>query len=158
MIKKRAAAIIIHDNSLLLMYREKDGHVYYAFPGGTVESGENPEDTVLREVYEETSLQVNLGKLLYRIHIMDAACCKDEYFYLCEYVSGIPQMHPDAVELQRVKEGNNYYELRWVSVSAIAELLVYPLEIRDWLLQDLCHGFQDNVRITKLLRSEMRQK
>ena len=139
----RAAAIIIHNGSLLLMYRKKDNKTYYAFPGGTVEPSEKPEETVLREVYEETSLQVNLGKLLYHIQIIDGQTSKDEYFYLCEYVAGVPKIQPCSIEQQRMQKGDNYYELQWVKLSDIEKLLVYPLEIRDWLVQDLKTGFKN---------------
>lgn len=148
----RAAAIIIHNNSILFMYREKGNKAYYAFPGGTVENNEKPEDTVLREVYEETSLYVNLVKLLYHIQIADASGFKDEYFYLCDYVSGTPQIRSDAIEQQRMRAGNNYYELKWVPLNEIEKLLIYPLEIRGWLEQDLRYGFSDTVHEARVMR------
>jgi ADP-ribose pyrophosphatase YjhB (NUDIX family) len=148
----RAASIIIHNNSILFMYREKNNKAYYAFPGGTVENNEKPEDTVLREVYEETSLYVNLVQLLYHIQITNDSGFKDEYFYLCDYVSGTPQIQPDAVEQQRMRAGNNYYELKWVPLNEIEKLLIYPLEIRGWLEQDLINGFSDKVREAKVAR------
>jgi 8-oxo-dGTP diphosphatase len=154
----RAAAIILRNKSILLMYRNKGGKTYYVLPGGTVEAGEEPEEAVLREVLEETSLQVHLVRLLYHIQITDDAICKDEYYYLCDYVSGIPQIQHDAIEQERMKSGTSYYELKWVKLEDIEKLLVYPLEIRDWLLHDLQNDFEDNVRETKLLRTEMRQK
>jgi hypothetical protein len=57
-----------------------------------------------------------------------------------------------------MKSGANYYELKWVKLEDIEKLLVYPLEIRDWLLHDLQNDFEDNVRETKLLRTEMRDE
>ena len=57
----RACVFIIRDGRLLLMHRAKKGEVYDAVPGGTVEPGERPEDTAVREIQEETSLDVTLG-------------------------------------------------------------------------------------------------
>ena len=88
----RAAAIIIHDKSLLLVYHKKPSCAYYVFPGGTVEQNENPATAAIRELYEETSIQVNIKKLLYHIQIIDNSIYKDEYFFQCRYLSGTPTL------------------------------------------------------------------
>ena len=40
---QRAAAIVMKDNKILLMYRRRNGFEYYAVPGGHIENGEKPE-------------------------------------------------------------------------------------------------------------------
>lgn len=60
---QRSAAIIIKDGRILLMRRLRDGFEYYAVPGGTIEEGETSEAATIREVKEETDLDVELGKL-----------------------------------------------------------------------------------------------
>lgn len=44
---------------LVLKKISKDGHVTYTFPGGHLEEGENPTDGLVREIWEETG--VNMG-------------------------------------------------------------------------------------------------
>src|SRR4028118_2200998 len=61
---ERTAAIIIKNGSLLLMHRKKPDKDYYVLPGGSVESGETPEEACIREVKEETGLVVTLEKKL----------------------------------------------------------------------------------------------
>ena len=52
-------AIIICDGKILLEKRKNDpGKGKWSVPGGLVELGENIEQTVLREVREETGLEV----------------------------------------------------------------------------------------------------
>jgi 8-oxo-dGTP diphosphatase len=60
--KKRAQAIIISAGEIL-MVRHHDlfiGEQYWCLPGGGVEAGETPEQAVIRELMEETGLQISL--------------------------------------------------------------------------------------------------
>ena len=60
----RAVAVIVNNRKILLMHRINNGKEYHVFPGGGVENGETVEQAVLREVQEETSLEVKIEKLL----------------------------------------------------------------------------------------------
>ena len=48
---------------VLLVRRADDGH--WAMPGGWVDPGETPEQAVVREVVEETGLQVSAPRLVH---------------------------------------------------------------------------------------------
>ena len=60
----RAAAIILQNNSLALIERNRNGQIYYLFPGGQVEAGESQVETVTREVKEEIGLEISVGRLI----------------------------------------------------------------------------------------------
>jgi len=47
---------------LLLMRRSDNGH--WGLPGGYVEAGESVTDAVAREVYEETGVEIEVGRLV----------------------------------------------------------------------------------------------
>jgi ADP-ribose pyrophosphatase YjhB (NUDIX family) len=47
---------------LLLMRRSDNGH--WGLPGGYVEAGESVEDAVAREVFEETGVRIEVGRLV----------------------------------------------------------------------------------------------
>ncbi len=64
----RAAAIILKEAKILLIHRFFNGKEYYVFPGGGVESGETPEEAAIREMKEETSLDVKLDRKLWEVH------------------------------------------------------------------------------------------
>lgn len=49
---------------LLLRHRFWDPAQQWGFPGGFAKRGEHPHDTVVREVREETGLEVSVGRLL----------------------------------------------------------------------------------------------
>ena len=59
-----AGALIINKNRLLLMHRNTQNRVQWELPGGKLESGENPEKTVIRELMEELNINVKIEKYL----------------------------------------------------------------------------------------------
>jgi len=102
-------AIIIHNGKILLEKRKNDpGKGKWSVPGGLVELGENIEETVLREVKEETNLEVENpqhvdvvthisldknGKIKYHFVIID---------YLVKLKRGTLKAASDAEKLQWV--------------------------------------------------------
>lgn len=52
-----SVALLIKEGKVLLGLREREGNLW-EFPGGSVEKGENPEETVIRELKEELNIQV----------------------------------------------------------------------------------------------------
>lgn len=151
--KIRAVAVIINKGDVLLMYRLKNGKEYYVFPGGGVEKGETVEQAVLRETKEETSVKIRIEKLLYH-HIYDDGT--EHFFYLCRYLSGKPSLD-EANELRSMREeNNNFYNPEWHRIKDLLQLLLYPLEIRDWLLDDIKTNFRNTPKRAVLKVSELR--
>lgn len=59
--------IILREDEILLCRLSKNIRFYAGFwtlPGGGLEFGEHPEETLVREVYEETGLRASPGKLI----------------------------------------------------------------------------------------------
>lgn len=99
------------------------GGTVWALPKGLVESGEDPQETALREVQEETGLtgrcQGKVGEIEYwfvdraaghRIH-------KRVHFYLFEHTGGDPSQHDLEVE-----------EVRWIPLTEALTRLSYQSE------------------------------
>jgi 8-oxo-dGTP diphosphatase len=66
---------VIHDPTgrLLLVQRGHDPHRgLWSLPGGRIEAGESPEQAVVREVREETGLEVVPGRPVGRVQISGA--------------------------------------------------------------------------------------
>lgn len=57
-----SAAIIIHEGKILCVQRGKSKHEYisekFEFPGGKIEPGEKPIETVVREISEELHMEI----------------------------------------------------------------------------------------------------
>ena len=141
--RNRAAGIVIKDNKVLVMHRINKGDEYWVFPGGGQEDGETPEQTAVREIDEETTLKVKPGKLVYHIK-WDTD--EENFFYLCEYISGEPQLIPDSEEFEQMKAGEQVYEPMWIDIDKLSALKLYQLEVRDLFLNDYKNGFPDQVQ------------
>lgn len=118
--RQAVRAIIVHDNKLLVMHRNKFGTEYDTLPGGNIEIGESPEEALVREVREETSIDFSNPRLVY---IEEAGVpYGTQYIYLCEYKSGEPTLDPGSEEAAVHKLGRNLYEPRWVSLDQLERL------------------------------------
>jgi len=107
-------AVIICDGKLLLEKRKNDpGKGKWSIPGGLVELGENVEQTVIREVKEETGLEVEKPE---HIDIVDNIT-RDEngeikyHFVIIDYF----------VKLKggTMKATSDAEELRWVTFDDV---------------------------------------
>ncbi len=128
--KERARAIIKKDENILVIHRVNEQGDYYVFPGGAIKKNEDPSSAVAREVAEETSLEICVGKLFATYQYKSL-----EYYFLCQYVSGVPHLRPNSGEA-RVEDGNNKYEFEWIDTRKLKDLLLYPSEIRDRLIEE----------------------
>lgn len=151
----RAVAILIKDGKVLLIHRTHDGKEFWVFPGGGKEENETVEEAVVREVEEETSIKCKIVKLFYT-HIYSDLGHK-QFYYLCEYISGVPKLG-EYNELQTMKEEDQTYEPVWVNIDDLPKKLLYPLEIRDWLIQDYRSNFKDTPRTATLESTKLRQQ
>ncbi len=94
-ILKISVGILIHNNCVLMVQRkspEKDESVAsnsileWQFPAGTIKSTEDPKNTIIKEVLEETGVQCSVKDLLgKRIHPNTKTPC---YYYILNYESG----------------------------------------------------------------------
>jgi 8-oxo-dGTP diphosphatase len=60
-----SAVLVMHDGKFLLAERNKENYRgYWVIPGGGVEFGETTKDAAIREIKEETNLDVDIIKLI----------------------------------------------------------------------------------------------
>jgi 8-oxo-dGTP pyrophosphatase MutT (NUDIX family) len=108
---------------VVLAGRESDRT--WVFPKGTPESGESVEETALREVSEESGLDVEIvrpiGQIEYWFAVPGKRVHKIVHFFLMRAVGGDISRHD-----------HEYDEVRWVPVDEARRLLSYDT-YRDML-------------------------
>ncbi len=130
--KTRATAVVIKGDQVLLIHRKNENE-YYVFPGGGVEKGEDPEQAVLRELKEETTIEVKIIKLLEHRLYDDGT---ENYSYLCDYISGEPKLADDSPEKLEMKNGTQYYNPMWVRIDELASMTnVWPDSAKQELIK-----------------------
>lgn len=100
----------------------KEGHILVAkrketqmlgglweFPGGKNKPGETLEQTVSREIEEETGLKVNVGKLYTKVNHAYTHFKITLYAFRCDYVAGVASPHTSD-------------ELRWILPETLHHL------------------------------------
>ena len=102
-----ARSIIIRNGKIAMIHSLK--YDYYKFPGGGIESGENPVDAMMRETLEEAGLIVVAGTVkeygyVHRVQRSDKdpteRFVQDNYYYLCEALDDISAQRLDAYEAE----------------------------------------------------------
>jgi len=94
--------VLVHEGRVLLIQRGKEPlRGRWLVPGGTVELGETLEQALVREIEEETGLQVRPRELLTVFDRIEREDGQVAYHYvildyLCEYVAGELRAGSDA--------------------------------------------------------------
>jgi len=114
-----AAAVIFDKNNKVMLVKSTYQRFHpWGLPGGSLNYGEPPEDAVIREVWEETSLKVAVEELLfvktwipdrigmyYLCHIMDGEFQQSDEVYEYGYFSldDLPDVRPlDVFLIQQI--------------------------------------------------------
>ncbi len=96
-----AAALIFDDARRVLLIRENYDRRRYGLPGGALEAGETPSEGVVREVREETGLEVNVGPLVGMYTVKNPADTLVCVAFRCEIAGGEPAV-PSTGEIAEV--------------------------------------------------------
>jgi 8-oxo-dGTP diphosphatase len=133
-IRIRVGAVCLENNSVLLVEHEKNHDRYWLFPGGGMHASETAEEALVREVLEETSVGVEVGRPLCICESIspDRERHIVHLLYEAKRISGSPGKSQDP----RVRRS------AFVLLDGLDKLTLYP-PIQDWLTKQLADGFAD---------------
>lgn len=139
--RRAVRAIVVKDDALLVMHRNKFGQQYYALVGGAIKPGERPEQAVLREVREETSLQVTSPRLVIVEEAGDPF--GTQLIYVCHYQGGEVALPPHSEEAKIHAMGQNLYTPGWLPVRQLPDVPFVTEKLKQTLINGLVRGFAD---------------
>lgn len=140
-----ARGIVIKDGQILLMERWRSGSHYFSIPGGGVEPGETLEETVLREIAEETTVQIRVEQQVLQMNHDDVR----HHIFLCTYLSGEPYLPEDAPEFMHHND-DNVFQPGWFDVDQLPGMpFVYWQPVKAALIDGLANGFGDQIVVVR---------
>jgi len=136
MSNKRVSAVIIEKEKILLLHRIKFGKEYFVLPGGSVEENENNEGALIREVKEETGLDIEIEKKLWQVN--NEYDERTQHIYLISKYSG--DLELGSPEKERQSKDNKYI-LEWRNIEDLKTVKFFPTEIKT----NIHEIFLDNI-------------
>jgi len=142
-LRPSAKAVVVVDDRLLVTRNRTPGDSapdWYIFPGGGQEPGETLHTAMVREVREETGIEVRPGELLWvrELNVVPQADWpfdpRDqplEFMFEAEFVHD----HGDADEVDQ-----HQIAVEWVALGEMADLRFYPAAVVSSLLTHLGGG------------------
>jgi len=109
-------ALIEQNGKILIIKRSEKTKAYpgyWDFPGGKLEHGEKPEEGLVREVKEETNLEIKVGEPLFS-YLESKNAFAYIVVYNCKFLSG------------EIKLSHEHSEYKWVTKKELKELLIEP--------------------------------
>ena len=121
------ATVIQEDQVLLVRYNGAGGRSYLVGPGGAVLSNESLHQAVVREVREETGLEVSPQKVLFVEDLLSQCYRIVKIWFLCNLIGGRLTNTQGALE-----EGIT--DVAWYRRDQLQDEVVYPPELLsyDW--------------------------
>ncbi len=148
--RRRVRAIIIKDGKIVSMYREREGRIFYTFPGGGMEGNETEEDCVKREVMEEFGLTVSPIKKVYTYESQSSV----EHFYVVDWVSG--EFGTGKGEEYQPDRNNGVYIPKFIEIKDIPNLPLMPPEVAMAFYEDFVENGEKVRDDVKFLLGEIK--
>lgn len=139
--------ILDEQDRMLLVKQQHEDREIWMVPGGGIEEGENAAEAAVREVKEETGLDIELGKMLWHIEEVSERGQRFVNFFTARVAGGTlalgedPEFDGDHQVLR---------DVRFMDRSEIAEITyLYPEALREefWEVHEREHEGIDAFKI-----------
>ena len=140
--KQAARAIIIVNDRILTMHRDKYGSKYYTLPGGQVAEDETTEQTLIREIKEETNLDITNSQLVFIER--HPKPYNQQFIYLCEISPSEAAVIQNGSEEEIMNRYQmNIHKLIWVDTAAFKGIAFRTPQLQSAIVKSLEEGFPD---------------
>lgn len=137
---KAARAIITKDDKILVMYRNKHGSEYFTLVGGRIHEDESIERGLVREVKEETGLEVTDARLVFTEE--HPSPYNDQYMFLCKVGPYEDvKIQPYSEEGFMNKININVHKPVWVEKSSFHTLTFRTPQLQTAIIEAIKNGF-----------------
>ena len=117
--------VIIMDSNKILMAKDKKTSFYYTI-GGRVRFGETAKEAILREIYEETQLRLEVGGLKFVHENFFTSYDHTVYHEICFFYSVKPSAELRNMKKHSFEESYGEVTLHWLPIESLATLNIYP--------------------------------
>ncbi len=140
-----ARALIVHDGRLLLVNATPDrDDGKWCVPGGGVDTGQTLKENVVREVYEETGLNVEIGELMAVSEFFDRAAGfhqVDLFFRATVEDAALPEDWKDCAD---VVEHKGFFSPEDIaSMTVLPKFLKKPFWLNEGINDGIYRGWEE---------------
>ncbi len=129
-VRVRSCGLIKRNEELLLVKQSvpTKNHPVWILPGGGVQFAEESEKALIREVYEETGLNISPHRLRYVHEFIQGTFHSIELYYICDILSGTIKTGSDP---EHDKNQQLIIDVAWHSLNRISQIELFPEFLRD---------------------------
>ena len=129
----RVTGILIENNKILLVKQKISDKRNWSLPGGKLEQGETLEQGIVREMKEETGLDVEIVRLLYLCDVATSDNTLLHITFLLKRIAGDISLPTNEFE------SNPIYDIEFVPISDLSEY-----GFNDKFIELAENGFSDS--------------
>jgi 8-oxo-dGTP diphosphatase len=138
--KPRAAVVLLQDDRIALLERNRRGTRYFVFPGGGIENGETPSEAAAREGEEELGVKLQVKRLVAEVWYQNLP----QYFFLAEVTGGDFGTGFGKEMSSAANSNQGSYHPCWIPVAELTTLPVLPTLVARYIYTACQDGWSEH--------------